>query len=157
MAMKETKPRYSFLAVVAVAIFLVCCYWAAMTFLWPHQANSIQRIMSLDRVGWAGINWHGVEPAVLAKLQVPGAVEIHQVATGGPADQAGLKPGDYLVGVDGKPFSDVMELQGNAKDYVPGRKIVLNVVRGDEQIDLPVTLATYAEVKELPNLSGLAL
>lgn len=41
----------------------------------------------------------------------PGAVWVREVSTGGPADQAGLRVGDLLVAVDGRPLAGTLGLE----------------------------------------------
>jgi len=58
-------------------------------------------------------------------------VLISEVTTGGAADKAGLKAGDVIVQVDGKPISGVEELRSALNDNFTGdtRKVSLTIVR----------------------------
>ena len=58
-------------------------------------------------------------------------VLISEVTTGGAADKAGLKAGDVIVQVDGKPISGVEELRDALNDNFTGdtRKVSLTIVR----------------------------
>ncbi|MBT2442165.1 PDZ domain-containing protein [Streptomyces sp. ISL-36] len=68
-----------------------------------------------------------------ARKAGPGRVEISRVRAGGPAARAGLRAGDRLVTVDGRPVGGlsvseaVSLLRG---DGVPGTTVVLGVERG---------------------------
>ncbi len=67
-----------------------------------------------------GLGFEFWMPTVPAQLAV--------VRSGGPADKAGLKPGDVIVALDGKPISGFKEF----KSYVnarPGQEILLQVRR----------------------------
>jgi hypothetical protein len=59
-----------------------------------------------------------------------------------PADQAGLKSGDMIVAVDGKPASSLKlyEVRKQLRDEAPGTIVQLAVRRGGEQKNLAVTL-----------------
>ncbi|MFQ5689669.1 MAG: trypsin-like peptidase domain-containing protein [Gemmatimonadota bacterium] len=46
-----------------------------------------------------------------------------------PAAKAGLKPGDLIVGVAGKPISSVSDLQRRIRTHHPGETVTLDVVR----------------------------
>jgi len=58
-------------------------------------------------------------------------VLIAEVTKGGAADKAGLKAGDVIVGLDGKPVSGTEELRDALNDNFTGdtRKVSLTVVR----------------------------
>ncbi len=58
-------------------------------------------------------------------------VLISEVTKGGAADKAGLKAGDVIVQVDGKPISGVEELRAALNDNFTGdtRKVSLTIVR----------------------------
>ncbi|MEU2231813.1 S41 family peptidase [Streptomyces vietnamensis] len=62
-----------------------------------------------------------------------GGIRVTRVRSGGPADRAGLRTGDRLVSVDGRPVdglsvSEVVSLLRG--DGVPGSAVVLRVERG---------------------------
>lgn len=62
-----------------------------------------------------------------------------QCTGSGPAGQAGVRTGDELVAVDGHRIAAFTEV----RDYVmerPGETITLEVRRGEELLDLPVTV-----------------
>jgi putative serine protease PepD len=65
---------------------------------------------------------------------------IEEVATGSPADLAGIKEGDVVVRFDNAPISTSAELQINIKGHLVGDKVTLTVVRGEETISIEVTL-----------------
>ena len=52
------------------------------------------------------------------------------VAPGGPADQAGLEPGDVIVAVDGKPVADSDELIVAIRTKAPGDTVEITYRRG---------------------------
>jgi S1-C subfamily serine protease len=78
---------------------------------------------------------------------------VTSVAQNGPADQAGIRAGnettseglnaggDLIIAIDGqsiKSFDDLLQYLINNK--VPGETVTLTVLRGKEQVDVPVTL-----------------
>jgi S1-C subfamily serine protease len=81
-------------------------------------------------------------------------VYISNIAPGGPADRAGIRAGDQnssipgvpmggdlIIAVDGQPVLDFNDLIVYiTKSKVPGDSIVLTVLRGEEQIELTLTL-----------------
>jgi membrane-associated protease RseP (regulator of RpoE activity) len=125
-------------------------------YLFPNNWNAVTRVLAMNEVGWAGIGWDGVLPAQQAVLGVPCALKVTEVAPDGPADKAGLTVGDYIVGLNGKPFSDVLELQGNARYFRPGQTITLNVVRAGRSLAVSITLISWSELKKL-KITAVAL
>jgi predicted metalloprotease with PDZ domain len=65
-------------------------------------------------------------------------VKVSQVVPGTSAQAAGLKPGDILVSLNGKPVPGY--LPGWLHDHSPGEKITLRVRRDDEDLDITFTL-----------------
>ncbi len=61
------------------------------------------------------------------------------VLQNGPAAQGGLRPGDVITAVGGKPVSNVPELLGQVAALKPGTASRFNVQRREEKIDLDVT------------------
>ncbi|HEX6937325.1 MAG TPA: trypsin-like peptidase domain-containing protein [Actinomycetes bacterium] len=59
----------------------------------------------------------------------------------GPADQAGLEPGDVIVAIDGEAVEGSAELIVAIRSHRPGDTITLTVRRGGNQRDYRVTLA----------------
>jgi putative serine protease PepD len=68
-----------------------------------------------------------------------GAV-ITQVELGSPAADAGLESGDVVVAVDGRAIVGDDDLIGTIRDLDPGTRVSVSVVRGDDTIDVTVTL-----------------
>ncbi|MCI2239182.1 trypsin-like peptidase domain-containing protein [Paenibacillus sp. TRM 82003] len=68
-------------------------------------------------------------------LDQPGAVQ-----AGGPGDRAGLRPGDVVLGVDGRPVTEPAELIVDIRARQPGDTVTLTVRRGEQTLEVPVTL-----------------
>lgn len=67
---------------------------------------------------------------------------IVDVTQGGPAAEAGLKPGDIIVAVDGRQAADLRlyALRQRLRDAAPGTRIVFRVTEGSAVKDVNVTL-----------------
>ena len=65
---------------------------------------------------------------------------VQEVASGSPADKAGLRPGDLVVAIDGQSVADYGELGARIRAHKPGDKITLKVVRGGNETTITATL-----------------
>lgn len=93
-------------------------------------------------------NGISMNPIVLHRLGADYGVVIQFVAAGGPADKAGLKPGDVLTKVNGKPVHNSNELVDPIIQTPVGGKVQLSYVR-DKQ-EHTVTLAVEDMSKIFP-------
>ena len=85
-----------------------------------------QDIISRGRVvhGWLGIT--GETTSVSSSKT---AVEVMSVAPGGAAAKAGVKPGDLIESVNGKPTSTMSGIVAALYSLAPQQAVVLNLVR----------------------------
>ena len=56
----------------------------------------------------------------------------------GPANKAGLRPGDVIVALEGKPVDGVDSLHRLLTDDVAERSVTATIIRGSEKLTLPV-------------------
>ena len=73
-------------------------------------------------------------------------VEIMEVFPGSGAETAGLMVGDVIVAVDDRPVTGISDLAARIRHRVPGDRLVLNIVRGEEELSLIATLLPRSEV-----------
>jgi regulator of sigma E protease len=66
-------------------------------------------------------------------------VQVGKVLAGSPAEAAGLKVGDEVVAVDGRPVREFLDFVAEVRDR-PGQTVRLDVRRGRERLTLPVTV-----------------
>ena len=67
------------------------------------------------------------------------------VEPGTPADEAGLRPGDVVVEVDGSPINGTTGLVAAIRDREPGEQIEILVVRDGETVVLTAVLAARTD------------
>jgi serine protease Do len=68
-----------------------------------------------------------------------GAV-VSQVSTGGPAEKAGVKPGDVVTEFNGRPVENTTELQKMVAATKPGTSVGLKVMRNGKEQTLHATV-----------------
>jgi membrane-associated protease RseP (regulator of RpoE activity) len=67
--------------------------------------------------------------------------QIARVATGGPADQAGLKAGDVITAVDGTPVTSSAQLAQRIGAHQPGDQVTITYTRGGASAQVQVKLS----------------
>jgi serine protease Do len=92
---------------------------------------------------WLGVGIQDVtgELADYYGLKDQEGVLVTQVFEGDPADQAGIKPNDVIIAVDGKKMSSSRELSRTIAGSPVGEDIPVSVVRDGKQKTIRVTLA----------------
>jgi serine protease DegQ len=104
----------------------------------------MQEIISHGAVtrGWVGIEVQEITPEIaesFALKSTAGAL-IAGVLRGGPADRAGIRPGDILVAVGGKPVTDSSSLLNLIAALPPGKVVQLRLMREQTEMQLMVTI-----------------
>jgi serine protease Do/serine protease DegQ len=110
--------------------------------------------------GTLGVDAQDLNPRVAAALGIKAAkgALITNVMPDSPAAKAGLKPGDLVTGVNGKPVTDAQDLR-NAQGLAPvGSTLALAVDRGGKALTIDAQLtavSTQANGASLdPRLAG---
>ncbi|MES2979408.1 MAG: trypsin-like peptidase domain-containing protein [Pseudomonadota bacterium] len=105
-----------------------------------------QVLDSIVKEGQVTRGWIGVEPqelnAELAStfnIKARSGVIITGVLQNGPAAAAGIRPGDVITAVDGKPVKTVTELLTSVAALKPGVAAPLAVQRGEASVAISVT------------------
>jgi serine protease Do len=97
--------------------------------------------------GSIGIEFNAQEnPAIARVYGVNSGVTISNVVAGSPADQAGLKVGDTVISIDGKPVKNGDELVADIASRKPGSKATLGFVRNGKKQDASVIIADRAKL-----------
>jgi len=80
-------------------------------------------------------------PAIARVYGVNNGVTISNVVPNGPAAKAGLKVGDTITTVEGKPVKTGDDLVSEIASRKPGAKVTLGLVRNGKKQDTSVTIA----------------
>jgi len=73
---------------------------------------------------------------------VPKEIQVGEqtVVSGGPADKAGVKPGDVITKIDGQAVNQTTSITSLIDKHKVGDKVKLTIVRGSKTLTLDVTL-----------------
>ncbi|MEU6039346.1 trypsin-like peptidase domain-containing protein [Actinomadura sp. NPDC047616] len=78
-------------------------------------------------------------PGVRIPEQAQGGVQ--PLVKGGPAERAGLRPGDVITKLDGQPIEDPSELAARIRSKAPGDRIKVTYQRGGKETTVEVVLS----------------
>jgi serine protease DegQ len=92
--------------------------------------------------GWIGVELQPITPAIAEsfKLGTLEGVIINGVLNGGPAEKAGIKPGDVLVSIDGKPIVDPQSVLNSVTGIAPGSAAKVKLKRKGQDLELSVVV-----------------
>jgi serine protease Do len=92
--------------------------------------------------GFLGATIQDVTPTMASALGMNNAngVLVGDVTPNGPAAQAGIKPGDVIVKINGQPVTDSAALRLQVSETDPGTTVPITVRRGNSNLDLNVKL-----------------
>src|ERR1700746_1500111 len=97
--------------------------------------------------GSIGIEFNAQEnPAIARVYGGQGGITISSVVPGSPAERAGLKVGDTIVSVDGKPIKNGDELVAELAGRKPGAKVTLGYFRNGKKEEASVTVADRSKL-----------
>lgn len=101
--------------------------------------------------GWIGVETQDITPELAQSfnLQRTSGAIIAGVVRNGPADKAGIVPGDILLTVQGKPVGDTTEMLNLIAQLPPGEKAKMTVLRKNREAALDVMVGKRPIPKEL--------
>ena len=120
--------------------------------------TTVKTVMeSIIRTGQVVRGWIGVEPQDITPelaesfgLERKSGTIIAGVLRNGPADRAGMRPGDILVEVDGQSVKDTTEMHNVIAQLQPGKKAAMKVLRKNAEASLDVTVGTRPKMQTPP-------
>ena len=95
---------------------------------------------------YLGIRWEWITPDVASAngLDVSYGAYVSEVSGGSPAQDAGLRQGDVIVGMDGTRFDENHPFLNALLAHAPGDKVTLDLLRDKSEIQVHVTLGERA-------------
>jgi len=116
-------------------------------------ANVMKSLIETGTVtrGFLGVLGDTVTPEIAEQVHLPkdaNGLIVTDAEADSPADKAGLKRGDVIIAVNGKPIHDQDELRLTISQMAPGTKITLSTARDGKPMELSATLA---QISEKPN------
>jgi serine protease Do len=109
------------------------------------------------RRGWLGVRIQEVTDEIaegLSMAESKGAL-VAGVTEKGPAEEAGIKPGDVILEFNGKPVDAMHELPRMVADEPIGKEVTVTVLRKGERQEIAVTLGRLEDAeKEMTALEG---
>jgi len=101
------------------------------------------------RRGMLGVSIQPVDADLAASLDLPAArgAIVTAVSPAGPAEQAGIKRGDVITGINNQPVADSNGLRNLVASISPGTNVKVSAVRDGKQQDFQVALAELPERK----------
>jgi Do/DeqQ family serine protease len=92
--------------------------------------------------GWIGVEAQEITPEVADSLRLSSTngVLIAGVLRGGPAEKAGLKPGDILLAIEGRQVKDPNSMLNLVAALVPGKQASIRFRRDNKDVDVQVAV-----------------
>lgn len=114
--------------------------------------NIVQRLLDGGGVvkrGFLGVFLRELDPNMAKALgrEDRSGVLVAEVGEKTPAEAGGMKPGDLIVGYEGKPVESMQQLRLDISNTPPKTDVVFTVVRKGEKTDLKVTLGDLDDNK----------
>jgi S1-C subfamily serine protease len=92
--------------------------------------------------GFIGVEARDITPELVREAKiVPGSgAFVARVVPDGPAERGGVRSGDVLVAINGKPVADPAAMLNIVADLAPGSQATMKLRRGEKDVDVGVTV-----------------
>ncbi|WP_395664604.1 DegQ family serine endoprotease [Methylocella sp.] len=116
--------------------------------------NMVKSVITAAKTGqklrrpWLGASLQAVSPEIAESLGLdrPSGALVAEVVKGGPADKAGLKNGDLIMAVDGRPVDTPESLGYRLSSRPVGETAALSLTRSGKPMTLKLDLVPAAEI-----------
>lgn len=110
-------------------------------------STALMVLESIINTGTVVRGWIGVEPQDLTleiaesfKLSHSSGTIVVGLLKGGPADNAGIKPGDIITGVNEELINETTQLLNTIAQYKPTTEVTLHVIRKKQAMDIKIKI-----------------
>ncbi len=100
--------------------------------------------------GWIGVAGQTLTPALARALKLPRSthgVVVAAIYKNGPAAKAGIRPGDVLYAINGRPLRSANRALLTIADTRPGTPVTLGVLRAGRRLTVHAIVATRPPLK----------
>jgi S1-C subfamily serine protease len=115
----------------------------------PTVVDVVDQLLATGEVRYPflGITPQAITPEIAERLDLgtEEGVIVQEVVEGGPADDAGVEPGDVIVSLDGEAVPTVEEFLADLRAFDPGDDVAVDVLRDGDRRSVGVTLAERPE------------
>lgn len=99
--------------------------------------------------GWIGVEVQEITPELAESFGLASreGTLVAGVMRGGPADKAGIRPGDVLIAVDGKAIHDNHSMLDLVAALAPGNGARFRILRDKQAADIEVQIGKRPPLK----------
>ena len=120
--------------------------------------NVMEQLVTTGKVvrGYLGVSMQDIstELAREFKMETRSGALVAEVVPDSPADKAGLKAGDVITALDGKPMKDGRNIKLAVANYAPGQKLSADVLRDGKKMNVDITVTARPSEQSLARGSG---
>lgn len=100
--------------------------------------------------GWIGVSMRDMSPELAQAYGLPNVqgTLVVGVLRNGPADQAGILPGDILTALNGKPLTDSSATLGQIAQLQPGQRVKATVVRRGQERSMEIAIGKRPRMQQ---------
>jgi serine protease Do len=141
MFARSPKGMFAPRRIAAVGLLLLGAGWAPSVPGWAADSGP----------GFVGLQAQGINSAVSSALGLNDAkgVLVRDVASGGPADLAGLHRGDLLIKLAGEEIDTFERLLQVVAKTVPDQVIAASVLRAGKTVDLKIKVGPWPQARKV--------
>lgn len=99
--------------------------------------------------GWIGVTTAPLSPRSATARGLSGGLAVTAITDDGPAQRAGVNPGDVLIGLVDDPALTLRDFYRHVRSLAPGTVLRLSVWRNRERLVLPIEIGRRPPAKDL--------